>query len=71
MEIFKVANDILLEETYSDDDTFDVIPAYAKKKGDTFRGKVESVKDPQREVNKLASRIYPDRRPRARVQRIF
>lgn len=55
MEVYKVANDLLLEENYSDDDTFDVIPAYAKKKGDTFWGKVESVKDPQREVNKRHS----------------
>ncbi len=55
MEIFKVAKDILLEEDYSDDDTFDTMPVYGKKKGDKWWGKVEPVKDAQRNINKRHS----------------
>ena len=34
---------------------FDIIPVYAKKSGNFFYGKVEEVKDPQREINKRHS----------------
>lgn len=57
MQILRVARDLLLEEDYSDDDTFDVMPFYAKKKGDFVWGKVEPVKDTQREVNKRHSQM--------------
>lgn len=57
MQIYIAARDILLDEDYSDDDTFDVMPFYAKKKGDFVWGKIEPVKDTQREVNKRHSQM--------------
>ncbi len=57
MQILKVAKDLLLGEDYSEDDTFDTIPFYAKKKGEFVWGKVEGVKDIQREVNKRHSQM--------------
>jgi len=48
-----VAGTIFIEETFTDD--FDIIPVYAKKQGNYFYGKVEEVKDPQREINKRHS----------------
>jgi hypothetical protein len=48
-----VAGTVFIEESELDD--FDIIPAYAKKDGNYFYGKVEEVKDPQREINKRHS----------------
>jgi hypothetical protein len=48
-----VAGTVFIEESELDD--FDIIPVYAKKDGDYFYGKVEEVKDPQREINKRHS----------------
>lgn len=48
-----VAGTVYIEESELDD--FDIIPSYAKKDGAYFYGKVEEVKDPQREINKRHS----------------
>ena len=48
-----LAGKILVDEDITDD--FDIIPVYAKKDGNFFYGKVEEVKDPQREINKRHS----------------
>lgn len=55
--VVTVAGDTLLEDKYSDmfDETFSIIPFYAKKRGENAWGKVEDAKDPQREVNKRHS----------------
>lgn len=45
----------IIDETELPFNDFDIIPVYATKKGSTFQGKVESVKDPQREINKRHS----------------
>ena len=57
MEIVKVAGNTFLSSELSDlpFDGFDVVPVYAKKKGNTWYGKVEAAKDPQLEVNKRSS----------------
>jgi hypothetical protein len=57
-----VAGSVLLEEELLGEDDlpdneFDVIPVYAVKKGSTFQGKVEDVKDSQREINKRHSQM--------------
>ncbi|HWR26306.1 MAG TPA: hypothetical protein VN316_00345, partial [candidate division Zixibacteria bacterium] len=50
------AGDVVLENDFSDDEKdFSLIPAYAKKRGDVWWGKVESVKDVQLEINKRHS----------------
>lgn len=48
-----LAGKVLVDEDVMDD--FDIIPVYAKKSGNFFYGKVEEVKDPQREINKRHS----------------
>ena len=48
-----IAGTVFIEESESDD--FDIIPVYAKKDGNYWYGKVEEVKDPQREINKRHS----------------
>lgn len=48
-----IAGTVYVEESELDD--FDIIPVYAKKDGNYFYGKVEEVKDPQREINKRHS----------------
>jgi hypothetical protein len=48
-----IAGTVFIEE--SDHDDFDIIPVYAKKDGGYYYGKVEEVKDPQREINKRHS----------------
>lgn len=60
MRVTKTAWKILLDDTYEDPtvsvlNDFDTVPAYAKKRGDNWWGKVEKVKDQQREINKLHS----------------
>ncbi len=59
MRVTKTAADVLLEDEYPDlaMQDFYIIPAYAKKRGDMFWGKVHSVKDPQREINKRHSQM--------------
>lgn len=59
MRITKIAADVLLEDEYPDlaYQDFHIIPFYAKKRGDFFWGKVHSVKDPQREINKRHSQM--------------
>lgn len=58
MRIVRCAGTVLLMDDYISeipDDDFTVIPFYAKKRGSDFWGKVESGKDPQRELNKRVS----------------
>jgi hypothetical protein len=55
-----VAGNIVLEDGFLDenilpDNDFDIVPAYAVKKGNRFQGKVEDVKDAQDEINKRHS----------------
>lgn len=38
-------------------DTFDMVPVYAHKRGNRYWGKVETVIDPQKEINKRASQF--------------
>ena len=59
MRVTKTAGEVLLEDVYPDlaMQDFQIIPFYAKKRGDSFWGKVESVKDPQREINKRHSQL--------------
>lgn len=59
MRVTKLAADVLLEDEYPDLalQDFHIIPAYGKKRGDFFWGKVHSVKDPQREINKRHSQL--------------
>lgn len=55
MQRLKVAGGVLLENEILDGEDFSIIPAYAKRRGHGFWGKVEGAKDPQREVNKRHS----------------
>lgn len=59
MRVTKLAADVLLEDEYPElaVQDFHIIPFYAKKRGDFFWGKVHSVKDPQREINKRHSQM--------------
>lgn len=49
------AGDVILEDGDLGDIDFSIIPVYAKKRGDDWWGKVESVKDVQLEINKRHS----------------
>lgn len=58
MRIVRVCGKVLLEDENPADlpvDDFSVIPVYGKKKGKRFWGKMQALKDPQRELNKRAS----------------
>lgn len=58
IRITRVCGTVLLSDEYPADlpiDDFFVIPVYGHKKGTKFWGKVEILKDSQREVNKRAS----------------
>ncbi len=57
MRVTKIANTVLLEDDYPDlpVQDFHLLPLYAKKRGNKIWGKVESVKDPQREIDKRHS----------------
>ena len=55
MRITKYAGSVLLEDYIIDERDFSITPVYAKKRKDTWYGKVEAAKDPQRELNKLRS----------------
>ena len=59
MRVTKTAGEVLLEDVYPDlaMQDFQIVPFYAKKRGDMFWGKVNSVKDPQREINKRHSQL--------------
>lgn len=59
IRVTKAAVGIVLEDYYSDlfEKHFPIVPVYAKKRGRAVWGKVESLKDPQREVNKRRSQI--------------
>lgn len=48
-------NSVLLSEEYGDEDTFNLIPVYAKKMGDYYYGKIQEGKDVQLEINKRHS----------------
>lgn len=50
---FTVAGNVFLEEDELEE--FPIVPVYAKKVGDYWYGKVQSVKDAQREINKRHS----------------
>jgi hypothetical protein len=51
------ANNILLDVKESIFSNFNIIPVYANKNKDNFYGKVETMKDPQRELNKKISQL--------------
>jgi hypothetical protein len=57
MRMTITAGDVVLEDDYPDTllNDFPLIPYYAKKYGEKFKGKVEDGKDPQRLINKLNS----------------
>lgn len=58
IRITKVAGNVLLSDEDPADipfEDFSIIPVYAHKRGNEFWGKVEIVKDAQRELNKRAS----------------
>ena len=59
MRVTKTAGEVLLEDSYPDlaMQDFQIVTFYAKKRGDMFWGKVHSVKDPQREINKRHSQL--------------
>ena len=53
-----IAGSVLLDDFIADDrptNDFSLIPVYCKKQGKNFWGKIEAVKDPQRELNKRRS----------------
>jgi len=52
-----IGGDILLDDYYSEFDDFSLTPIYAKKRGNNWWGKIEAVKDPQREINKRRSQM--------------
>lgn len=51
------AGNVLLDDTYNDLDDFPLVPVYAKKRGKRIWGKIDSAKDPQREINKRRSQV--------------
>lgn len=57
MRVTKIANTVLLDDDYPElpIQDFHMIPLYAKKRGNRIWGKVEPVKDVQREINKRHS----------------
>jgi hypothetical protein len=55
MRVTKFAGNVLLDDYVDDEKIFSITPVYAKKRKDSWYGKVESAKDPQRELNKLRS----------------
>ncbi len=55
MVVTKTAGTVLLSEDVEDIPSFPFVPVYAKKIGNYFWGKVEDVKDVQREINKRHS----------------
>lgn len=58
MRVTRCAGTVLLMDDYISeipDDDFTIVPFYAKKRGADYWGKVESGKDPQRELNKRVS----------------
>ncbi|RPJ05516.1 MAG: hypothetical protein EHM36_08190 [Deltaproteobacteria bacterium] len=59
MRMTKVCGDVLLEDDRPEEfeDYFDLIPIYAKKRKEKVWGKVEGMKDLQRELNKRRSQI--------------
>lgn len=59
MRVTTLAAKTLLLDEYPDlaSDDFEVIPVYAKKRGNNWWGKVEGAKDPQREINKRHSQV--------------
>jgi len=55
VRVTKFAGNVLLDDYVKDERDFSITPVYAKKRKDTWYGKVEAAKDPQRELNKLRS----------------
>jgi hypothetical protein len=56
MRMTSIAAGTLLHDEYPDDfDDFNIIPVFAKKRGEHYWGKVETVIDVQREINKRHS----------------
>ena len=57
MRVTKIANTVFLDDDYPKlpVQDFHLLPLYAKKRGNKIWGKVESVKDPQREIDKRHS----------------
>lgn len=53
--VISAGNVILDEHIEDEEDTFSIVPDYAKKRRDRVWGKVEPAKDPQREINKRTS----------------
>lgn len=60
MRITKICGGVVLQDEYPAElpaDDFFLIPIYAKKRGDKFKGKVADAIDPQREVNHRRSQL--------------
>lgn len=60
MVVTRVTSDVVLERLNPAPlpvDDFFVIPVYCNKRGNAFWGKVEGIKDPQREINKRHSQL--------------
>jgi hypothetical protein len=57
MRVTTIAGGVLLLDEYPDDhpDDFNIIPVFAKKRGNKWWGKVHTAKDMQREINKRHS----------------
>lgn len=53
----QVVSDALISDEYIDDEDFEIIPAYAKYRRNTFWGKIEGVKDLQLLINKTYSQF--------------
>jgi hypothetical protein len=55
LRLTKTAANVFLEDGYSEDEYFSLIPLYAKKRREDWWGKVEGIKDLQRLINKTYS----------------
>ena len=58
IRVTSIAGSVLLDDFIADDrpsNDFSLIPVYCKKEGKNFWGKIEAIKDPQRELNKRRS----------------
>lgn len=60
MVITRIAGGVVLERLDTAElpiDDFHIVPVYATKRGNKFWGRVQSIKDPQREINKRHSQL--------------
>lgn len=57
IKVTRIASDKFLEEYYVDDKDFSILPLYAKKRNESFWGKIKSVIGLQRLINKAYSQF--------------